>query len=159
MSGWGDGEWSFWASPAPVDVGVPMPIVVRGQALLIHGVDCRRSVRALLAATRGLRVGMCSVRGVRWLLGINRRWGKRLSSVVVYLDRTVVVRGNSLWFGGRSTLWSVTYLGGDCVLLLLVFSFVSFPCRGSGLSTPPFVYLVYCSGDPRRSYALHTGVY
>ena len=29
-----------------------------------------------------------------------RRWGKRLSSVVVYLDRPVVVRGNSVWFGG-----------------------------------------------------------
>ena len=27
-----------------------------------------------------------------------RRWGKRLSLVVVYLDRPVVVRGNSVWF-------------------------------------------------------------
>ena len=33
-------------------------------------------------------------------LGVGRRWGKRLSSVVVYLDRPVVVHGNSLWFGG-----------------------------------------------------------
>ena len=50
--------------PAPVGSGVPVPGVVRAQALLIHGVDCRRSVRALLAAARGLRVGECGVRGV-----------------------------------------------------------------------------------------------
>ena len=47
-----------------------------------------------------LRVGVCTVRGVRWLLGVGRRWGKRLSSVVVYLDRAVEVRGHSVWFGG-----------------------------------------------------------
>ena len=86
--------------PTPVGFGVPVPGAVRAQALLIHGVDCRRSARALLAAARGLRVGECEVRGVRWLLGVGRRWGKRLSSVVVYLDRLVVVRGHSLWFGG-----------------------------------------------------------
>ena len=86
--------------PAPVGGGVPVPEVVRAQALLIHGVDCRRSVRALLAAARGMWDGECSVRGVRWLLGVGRRWGKRLSSVVVYLDRLVVVWGYSLWFGG-----------------------------------------------------------
>ena len=82
--------------PAPVGVGVPVPGVVRAQALLIHGVDCRRSARALLAAAQRLRVGECAVRGVRWLLGVGRRWGKRLSSVVVYLDHPVVVRGHSL---------------------------------------------------------------
>ena len=54
----------------------------------------------LLAMARRLRVGDCGVRGVRWLLGVGRRWGKRLSSVVVYLDRPVVVRGHSVWFGG-----------------------------------------------------------
>ena len=86
--------------PAPVGGGVPVPVVVRAQALLIHGVDCQRSVRALLMAARGLRVGECGVRGVRWLLGVGRRWGKRLSSVVVYLDRPVVVQGHLLWFGG-----------------------------------------------------------
>ena len=86
--------------PAPVGGGVPVPGVVRAQALLIHGVDCRQGVGALLAAARRLRVGECTVRGVRWLLGVGRRWGKRLSSVVVYLDHQVVVRGCSLWFGG-----------------------------------------------------------
>ena len=79
---------------------MPEPGVVRAQALLIHGVDCRQGMGALVAAARRLRVGECSVRGVRWLLGVGRRWGKRLSSVVVYLDRLVVVRGHSLWFGG-----------------------------------------------------------
>ena len=44
-------------------------------------------------------MGECTVRGVRWLLGVGRRWGKRLSSLVVYLDRPVVVRGHSVWFG------------------------------------------------------------
>ena len=85
--------------PAPVGGGVPMPEVVRTQALLIHGVDCRRSVRALLAAAPGLRVGGYGVRGMRWLLGVGRHWSKCLSSVVVYLDCPVVVRGYSLWFG------------------------------------------------------------
>ena len=86
--------------PVPVVPVVPVPGVVRAQALLIHGVDCRRGMRALLVATGRLRVGECTIRGVRWLLGVGRRWGKRMSSVVVYLDRPVVVRGNSVWFGG-----------------------------------------------------------
>ena len=38
--------------PAPDGGSVPVPEIVRAQALLIHGVDCRRSVRALLAAAR-----------------------------------------------------------------------------------------------------------
>ena len=73
---------------------------VRAQALLIHGVDCRRGVGTLLAMARRLRVGDCGVHGMRWLLGVGRRWGKRLSSVVVYLDLPVVVQGHSVWFGG-----------------------------------------------------------
>ena len=79
---------------------MPVPVVVRAQALLIHGVDCRRGVGALFAAASRLRVGESTVRGVRWMLGVGRRWGKRLSSVVVYLYRPVVVRGGSVWFGG-----------------------------------------------------------
>ena len=86
--------------PVPVVPVGPVPGVVQAQALLIHGVDCRRGMGALFAAPRRLRVGECSVRGVRWLLGVGRRWGKRLSSSVVYLDRPVVVRGGSVWFGG-----------------------------------------------------------
>ena len=84
----------------PGGAAVPVPGVVRAQALLIHGVDCRRSMGTLFAAARRLRVGECTVRGVRWLLGVGRRWGKRMSSVVVYLDRPVEVRGGSVWFGG-----------------------------------------------------------
>ena len=74
--------------------------VVRAQALLIHGLDCRRGLGALLAVACGLRVGECTVRGVRRLLGVGRRWGKWLSSLVVYLDRPVVLHGHSVWFGG-----------------------------------------------------------
>ena len=101
MSGMGGGPSGPPLVPlVPVVPAVSVPGVVRAQALLIHGVDCRRGMGALLAAARRLRVGECAVRGVRWLLGVGRRWGKRLSSVVVYLDRPVVVRGNSVWFGG-----------------------------------------------------------
>ena len=101
MGGMGGGP----SGPPPVPVVPVVPVVpelgvVRAQALLVHGVDCRRGVGALLAAARRLRIGVWAVRGVRWLLGVGRRWGKRLSSVVVYLDRPVVVRGNSVWFGG-----------------------------------------------------------
>ena len=101
MGGMGGGP----SGPPPVPLGsggtaVNGPGVVQAQALLIHGVDCRRGMGALIVAARRLRVGECTVRGVRWLLGGGRRWGKRLSSVVVYLDRPVVVRGNSVWFGG-----------------------------------------------------------
>ena len=77
-----------------------MPAVVRAQALLIYGVDCHRGIGALLAATRGLRVGECTVHGMRWLLGVGRHWGKHLSSVVVYLDCPAVVCGHLVWFGG-----------------------------------------------------------
>ena len=50
------------------DMG-PRPVagaegLVRAQALLIHRVDCRRSVGTLLAMARRMRVGDCSVRGV-----------------------------------------------------------------------------------------------
>ena len=101
MSGMGGGPTGPPSIPVVPGVPVvPVPVVVRAQALLIHGVDCRRGMGALLAAARRLRVGECAVRGVRWVLGAGRRWGKRLSSVVVYLDRPVVVRGNSVWFGG-----------------------------------------------------------
>ena len=74
--------------------------LVRAQSLLIHGVDCRRGMGSLLAMARRLRVRDCNMRGVRWLLGVGSCWGKGLSSVVVYLDRPVVVRGHSVWFGG-----------------------------------------------------------
>ena len=84
----------------PLVPATRVPDVVRAQALLVHGVDCRRGMGALLAAARRLRVSEFTVRGVRWLLGMGRRWGKRLSSLVVYLDRPVVVHGHSLWFGG-----------------------------------------------------------
>ena len=87
-------------SGAPEMGSRPADGVVRAQALLIYGVDCRRGVGSLLAAARRLRVGEYSVRGVCWLLGVSRRWGKRLSSVVVYLDRPGEVRGHSVWFGG-----------------------------------------------------------
>ena len=98
IPGWGSGGGIGDGGPG---VGSrPTGGVVRAQALLIHGVDCRRGVGSLLAAARRLRVGVCTVRGVRWLLGVGRRWGKRLSSVVVYLDRAVEVRGHSVWFGG-----------------------------------------------------------
>ena len=101
MAGMGGGP----SGPPPVPLvsdgaAVPVPEVVQAQALLIHGVDCRRSMGALFAAARRLRVGECTVRGVRWLLGAGRRWGKHLSSVVVYLDRPVGVRGSSVWFRG-----------------------------------------------------------
>ena len=33
----------------------PVPVVVRSQALSIHGVDCRRGKRALLAAPKGFK--------------------------------------------------------------------------------------------------------
>ena len=97
-AGWGSvgggGSGAPGMDPRPADG------VVSAQALLVHGVDCRRGIGSLLAAARKLRVGKCTVRGVRWLLGVGRRWGKRLSSVVVYLDRPVDIRGHSVWFGG-----------------------------------------------------------
>ena len=46
--------------------------LVRAQALLIHVVDCRRGVDALLAMARRLRVGEYSMRGIQWLLGVGR---------------------------------------------------------------------------------------
>ena len=83
----------------------PRPIagvewLVRAQALLIYGVDCRKGVGTLVAMARRLSVGNCGVGSVRWLLGVGRRWGKRLCSVAVYFDRPVVVRRHSVWFGG-----------------------------------------------------------
>ena len=85
--------------PVPVVPLVP-PVrvleVVWVQAVLVHRVYCRRGMGALLTAAIRLRVGECTVRGVRWLLGVGRRWGKWLSSLVVYLDRPVVVHGHEI---------------------------------------------------------------
>ena len=78
----------------------PADGVVRAQALLIHGVDCRRGVGSLLLVAKRLHIRKCTVWGIRWVLGVGRRWGKRLSSVVVYLDSPVEVRGHSVCFGG-----------------------------------------------------------
>ena len=101
MGGVGGGLAGSPSVPVIALVPAPqVPGVVRVQALLIHRVECRRGMGALLAAPRRLRVGECAVHGVRWLLGIGRRWGQQLSLLVVYLDRPVVVRGHSVWFGG-----------------------------------------------------------
>ena len=122
-----------------------------------------RGVGSLLTVARRLRVGECTVRGVRWLLGVGRHWGKRLSSVVVYLDRPVEIRGHSVWFGGAlhpveryifrrwchvGGMWfvpgCVVLLPLRCVFLLSCF----FLCVGSGISAPLFMYLVWWRGDP-----------
>ena len=70
-AGWGSAEGGRFGAPG---MG-PRPAdgIVRAQALLIHGMDCRRGVGSLLLAARRLRVGSCAVRGVRWLLGAGRR--------------------------------------------------------------------------------------
>ena len=78
---------------------VHVPVVVQAQVLVMHGVGCRRGMGAVFGAARRLRVGGCTVRGTRWLLVAVRRWGKRLSLVVVYQNCPEVVRGNSVWFG------------------------------------------------------------
>lgn len=57
----------------PVAAVVPVPGVVQRQALLIHGVDGWRGMGVLLAAARRFRVGVCTMRGVRWLLGSGRQ--------------------------------------------------------------------------------------
>ena len=54
---------------------------------------------ALLTAATSLRVGEYTIHGERWLLEFGKHWDKHLSAVVVYLDRPVVVRGNSVWLG------------------------------------------------------------
>ena len=93
---------------------VPVPGVVQAQALLVHVVDCRRSVRALLAAARGLRVGEYSVRGVRWLLGVA---GVGASACLRWLYTWITQWwcGDILCgLGGLFTLWSVMSLRGDC---------------------------------------------
>ena len=72
MGGTGDGPSRPPTVPV-VPTVVLVPGVVRAQALLIHGVDCRRGVGALLVAARRLRVGKCNVHSVRWLLGFGRR--------------------------------------------------------------------------------------
>ena len=142
--------------PVPVVLLVPatcVPKVVQVQALLIHGVDCRRGMGALLVAARSLQVGECTVRGVRWLLGVGRRWGKPLSLLVVYLDRPVVVCGHSVWFGGSlhpveryvfERYWGVVWVGVSVLLvpegvILYCFFFLFFClllCMGQGYQPP-----------------------
>ena len=82
-------------TPAPPEV-----VGGRAQALVVHGVSCGAGLRAVERCARRLNLGSFSVRGVRWLVGWQRRLGKRMSSVVVYLDRPVVVPERCVWFGG-----------------------------------------------------------
>ena len=98
--GWGTNRGVAGGGGTPLGGSRPTEGTVRAQALLIHNVNCRRGVGSLLSVAWRLWVGECSVREVRWLLGVGRYWGKRLSSVVVYLDHPVEIRGHSVWFGG-----------------------------------------------------------
>lgn len=73
-------------SVVTVDSVVTVPRVVQAQALWNHSVDGRRGIGVLVVAAKRLRVGKCTIRSVRWLLGSGRRWGKHMSSVVVFRD-------------------------------------------------------------------------
>ena len=42
---------------------------------------------------------------VRWLLGAERRVGKKASSVVVYLDKEVFLGGSKNYIGGEKVLY------------------------------------------------------
>lgn len=78
----------------PVVPAVPVAAglgVVEAQALLIYGVNCRRGIGALVVVLRALRVREYTGQVIWKLLGVGRCWGKRLSSVVVYLGCPVVI--------------------------------------------------------------------
>ena len=81
--------------PAP-----PLREVVRAQALVVHGVSCVSGLQAMERCARHLNVGVCTVHVVQWLLGWQRHLVKRMSSIVVYLDRPVTVTQKCVRFGG-----------------------------------------------------------
>ena len=94
-----DGDTVMGGVSGPVPVP-PVRSIVRAQALVVHEASCAAGLRVVERCARHLNVGVCTVRGVRWLLGWQRRLGNRMSSVVVYLDRPVVVPGKCVRFGG-----------------------------------------------------------
>lgn len=77
---------------------MPRLEVLQAQTLLIHGIDCRLVMGTMLAGANRWRVDVCTVCGVMWLGVVQRRWGKHLSLMVMYLNCPVVVRGNWVWF-------------------------------------------------------------
>ena len=79
--------------------------------------------------------GECAVRGVRWLLEVGRCWGKRLSSVVVYLDHPVVVGAIRCGSDVHSILWSGRSLGVSVMVRVsVVWYCVGLCCTVVGLS-------------------------
>lgn len=80
---------------------------------------------------------------------VGRRWAKRLSAVMVYLGRPVVVHGNLVWFGGElhsvkqyvfsSKQVTFTKTGGLCWCDVMVSNFFCylFPLHCVGLHCSP----------------------
>ena len=85
------------SGPVPVP---PLGSGMKAQVLVVDGMSCMSSLRAVERCSCRLNVGVCTVRGVRWLLGWQRRLGKHMPSVVGYLDRLLVVSENYVRFGG-----------------------------------------------------------
>ena len=54
------------SGPSPVP---PLGSGVRAQALVVHGVSCMSGLRAVKRCAHRLNNGVCTVCGVRWLLG------------------------------------------------------------------------------------------
>ena len=80
--------------------GGPQPVGAR--ALVVHGVPTHMSVDEIFWHADRLRIGV-GVRVVRarWLVGLDRRRGNKASSLVLYFNGVVPVRGRVVRFGGR----------------------------------------------------------
>ena len=84
----------------PAGGAAPHPVGAR--ALVVHGVPTRMSVDEIFwhADRFRIAVGVRVVRA-RWLVGLDSRRGKRASSLVLYFNGVVPVRGRVVRFGGR----------------------------------------------------------
>ena len=76
--------------------------VVLARAIVIHGVACWQRMADIIFNAQRLRLGSGrQVVGARWLLGRQQRLTKQLSSVVIFFDGALPLRGGSICFGGR----------------------------------------------------------
>ena len=138
-----------------------VPVVVWAQALLIHEVGCRQSMRALLAAAERLRVVECTVRGVRYCCGWAGgggsayhccwyTWTDLLWSVVIWCGLGVPsTQWSGMFLGGSGAMWIVGAAWGlvHCLFAFCLFLF-SFLVRESGLPTSFYVTSLYIDTTP-----------
>ena len=87
---------------------------IRGRVLVVHGIPTETNLGDMSDELEAENPTWGNIEEMRWLLGNERRWKKRVSPVVVYLERQEVVPREAFYGGNRyvTSLYRPDWLGG-----------------------------------------------